>query len=234
LERHQHLAAVNEVPVATPALREFSVRTAAITALLLVTACGGGGEPSVARPDTSVPNLDPTPVVVSVAEPQRTARVLKLPERIEPGETFAAAFQAVNAPKWTTATSEDPTLTVEDRFGRRNGTFHLSPVIGRGYEELKLTVLARRLGEATPPAPVQPSCREDARCQFILSKPYTLTLSDARDLKLVARNDSVILVAKTLKLDAPANVEIVLADGDKVLARTRVGLLTEFWSGKPM
>lgn len=183
--------------------------------------CGGGSSP--AARDVMQPQLVPT--AMSSAAAERPRRAFAPPERIE---------EARPAETWPVAVSDEPSLTVEDRFGRTVGSFDLSPVIGRGYEELTITVMARKIGQALPPEAVRPACREDAHCTYEMSRPYSLTLSDDTAMKLVPRGDGVALVARTMKLDEPTNVEVVFAQGEQVIARRKISLLAEFWKGKPM
>jgi hypothetical protein len=189
--------------------------------LFALAGCGGGSLP--AARDAAQPQL--IPVASNSANAERPRRAFAPPARIE---------QAQPATTWPVAVSDEPSFTVADRFGRTIGSFDLSPVIGRGYEELTITVMARKVGQALPPEAVRPACREDAQCTYEMSKPYSLTLSDDTAMKLVPRGDGVALVARTMKLDAPTSVEVVFAQGEQVIARKKVTLLAELWKGKPM
>ena len=123
---------------------------------LLALACAGcGGGMSPAARDTTPTELLAAPP--APASTERPRRAFAPPERIEEGIVAPA-------PVWNVALSDEPSITVEDRFGRKVGAFDLSPVIGRGYEELAITVMARKIGQALPPEAVRQigraSCRE--------------------------------------------------------------------------
>jgi len=193
-----------------------------VKALLLPALAGallacGGAEPPVVAVLAGAERADPQ--VVHVRAPGAAG----LPQRIEAGE-----------PELPVATSDEPTLAIGDRFGRSIGDWELSPVIGRGYEVLTVTVKARRVGLRTPAEPVLPECRSDDTCSYALGKPYAVALSDATNVQLVARDNGVALVARSLKLDAPGSVEIIFSQGDRELSRTKVKLLADYWAGKPM
>jgi hypothetical protein len=169
-----------------------------------------------------LPNTEPVQVLHVAAGPRS-----KLPERI----TYGAPPEA---PKWPVATSEDPVLTYEDPYGRKIGDFTLAPVLGRGYDELRITLMARKIGEALPPEAVRPSCPDDAHCVFPLRKPHVVALADDSLMKLVPRGNGIALVARALKLEQPATVELVYSRENEEISRKKISLLSDYWSGKPM
>jgi len=193
------------------------VKTWLIPALAGALVACGGAEPPVAVALGAAERGDPQDV--HVRAPGGTG----LPQRIEAGE-----------PELPVALSDEPLLTIGDRFGRTVGDWSLSPVIGRGYEVLTVTLKARKVGLRTPAEPVLPECRSDESCSYALSKPYSIALSDATNVQLVARDNGVAVVGRSLKLDAPASVEIVFAQGGREISRTKVRLLADYWAGKPM
>jgi hypothetical protein len=193
---------------------------------LLAAGCGGGADDADGSPQTVwTPNTEPVHVVHVYAN----AGVKNRP----PPNVIGGPAEPR---QWPVAISEEPTLTVEDPYGRKVGAFNLRPVLGRGYAELRVTLTARRVGEALPPEPVRPKCESDARCVFGLSKPYILSLADDSELKLVPRGESVVIVARSLKLSNPHATEVVFAREDEEISRKKISLLTDYWTGaaKPL
>ena len=192
----------------------------ALFVVMALAACGGGRE-EAARPR----DMNTEPVIVAAPPPPTSPpQVIVIPKDL-PLSPELRAKKALASLK--PATSEDPVFTFEDENGTQSATFMLRPERGKGYSDLKLTLNARTIGDASPPHPVMPSCKAANRCEYQLGKQYAASLVDDKDVHLVARGDSVAVVARKLSVDEPRTVEIVLTVDNRPFSKRRVVLLAE-------
>jgi hypothetical protein len=193
----------------------------AVCAAPAVTGCGGGEERYSAQA-TSTPNVD---LVITSADSETVQRAALQAK----AERLRVSMAPREPPKYAVATSDEATLIVEDPYGRSIGAFDLRPVRGRGYAELKVILTARKIGEASPPERVPPSCPEELRCEYRLGKHYSVSLSEGSVLKMVPRTDGIALVARTLKLDQPTKVDVVFSTDGKVVSTKTIRLWTDYF-----
>lgn len=139
----------------------------------------------------------------------------------------AAAASAASQPARAVATSDEAVFTVEDEAGRKADSFELRSIRGKGFPELKLMLQARRIGETSPPEPVRPSCKDAARCEYRLTRNYTVALSDDKAVQLVPRDEGIAVVARTISVDVPETVEVLFSVDNRVVSRRRVLLLAD-------
>jgi hypothetical protein len=184
---------------------------------VLASACGGGNE--------QARSVRQTPDGQALAAAPKTYAIENYVYRPPPSAVTAQSTDkpAAAAP----ATSEDAAFTVEDESGAKHSSFDLEPIRGRGYPELKILLTARKLGDPAPASPVRPVCKAQA-CEYPLSKTYSVSVSDPKLVRLVPRDDAVMLVASTLSVgEVPKAVDVLLSAGEQVIGRRRVILLGE-------
>jgi hypothetical protein len=186
-------------------------------ALAALAGCGGGKDPK--RADTP---LNTEPANVTSVEKFVAAAPMKsnIPTAIPVATGLPSGPAALEA-----ATSEEPNFAVEDENGVKAAQFRLSSVRGRGYPELKVVLSARRIGDTAPAAPVPPVCPEARKCEYSLSRSYTVTLTDDKELQLVARGDAVAIVARTLAVDTPTTIEVLFSADGRLISKRVISLL---------
>jgi hypothetical protein len=187
---------------------------------LVLAACGGGHEESKPRS-----HMNTEPVTVDAGAHVTQPRTIILIPKDLP---LSAELRAKKAsPVLKPAVSEDPVFSIEDEKGTQSGSFALLPERGRGFPELKVTLTARTIGEASAPQPVRPTCRAANKCEYPLIRNYAVSLSDDAALQLVPRGDAVAIVARVMNVDGPKTVDVRFSVDDRVFSHKRIVLLSD-------
>jgi hypothetical protein len=124
------------------------------------------------------------------------------------------------------ARSDEAEFYIEDEQGARHGAFTLTPEFGKGYRELRLVMLSRRIGDTEPPARVRATCTSSSACEYQLANTYKVKVSD--DLvQLVPRDDSLALVIRTMQVPENKRLTVTVMREDELVLRRDMVLLSE-------
>ena len=168
----------------------------ALASSALLGGCGGGDKEDQAAEPTWTPSAALEAPAPALSPSQMQARRLTY----IPDTPQAVAQRAA-------ATAEEAQLIVQDEHGDSPRSFTLAPEFGKGYAPLRLTMVARRIGDTAAAAPVRPACSSNTRCEYRLQGTYQVQVDDP-DVQLTARDDVLALSVRTLQVDKTRTVAI--------------------------
>jgi hypothetical protein len=193
---------------------------AVIAVAALLCACGGG---ETERRMPAAPNAEllfaPSPGATTPAASTYSWKPVGKLVPIEKRPEIAPAALAA-------ATSDEAAFSFEDEEGQQLKVLELRPVRGKGYPELRIVLKARRIGDTAPASAISPACATDTRCDYQLSRRYTVAIADGKSMRLVPRDGFIAAVGRELEYDVPRAVEVRISAENGLLSSRRVVLLT--------